>query len=162
MDIFWISIIVSSILAVTASTLFGIFSKQDVSTYTRSFFGVSSVVFIRSFVWGFAIFAVVVLSVISGFVRDLDYPIQSPLNFLLETVLAGVLPAIVFLVMVPLRGYSYTPDMLRRFGFAILRFTIVHILLQFSGFHSSTFPPAIKSVEQFQPLNGGLLNKMFG
>lgn len=150
MEIFWISIIVSSVLSIVASTLFGVFSKQDVSTYTRTFFGITSVEFIRSFVWGFAIFAVVTLSVISGFVRDLDYPKSRPLNFVLETVVAAILPACVFLIMIPLRGYYYTPDMFKRFGFVILRFLIVHLLLQFSGFHSSTFPPVQPPVETFE------------
>jgi hypothetical protein len=152
MEIFWISIIVSSVLGIVASVLFGVFSKRDVTAYTRTFFGVSSIEFIKSFVWGFAIFAVVTLSVISGFVRDLDYPTAKPLNFALETILAGVLPACVFLVMIPLRGYYYTPDMLKRFGFVILRFLVVHLLLQFSGFHSSTFPPVQPPVETFQQL----------
>jgi hypothetical protein len=155
MEIFWISIIVSLTLSVVLSTLFGIFSKEGVSAYTRTIFGVSSIEFIKAFVWGFAIFAVIVLSVISGFVRDLTYPMNSPFNFTIETIIASILPALVFLAMVPLRGYSYTPDMLRRFGFVILRFLVVHLLLQFSGFHSSTFPPVNQQPieEGFEKLN---------
>jgi len=150
MEIFWISIIISLTLSVVASTLFGVFSKEGVSTYTRTFFGVSSIDFIKSFVWGFAIFGAVMLSVISGFVRDLTYPMDKPLNFSLETIAATILPSLVFLIMVPLRGYYYTPDMMRRFGLVLLRFLIIHLLLQFSGFHSSTFPPVIQ-----QPIEEG-------
>lgn len=152
MEIFWISIILSSILSIIGSVLFGVFSTQDPSSLTRTFFGITSVEFIKSIVWGFAIFAVVILTVISGFIRDIAYPANSPGYFVIETICAGILPACVFLIMVPLRGYYYTPEMLKRFGFVILRFLVVHLLLQFSGFHSSTFPPIIPKPENFTPV----------
>ena len=107
----------------------------------RSLFGMST----YDVIFGGIIFIVVTsfvfLASISGIVRDLAYPIGKPINFTIETLLMAFLPASVFLIMVPLRGYSISASTFEEFTVLLMKFGVLHILLQFSGFYSGIFPP---------------------
>ena len=56
-------------------------------------------------------------------------------------VVMAFLPAVVFLIMAPLRGYKVTGTTFEEFSVLVVKFGILHLLLQFSGFYSNVFPP---------------------
>jgi putative Mn2+ efflux pump MntP len=63
------------------------------------------------------------------------------MNFILETLLMAILPSIGFLAMAVLRGYHIDSEVFTEFSVLVLKFGILHLLLQFSGFYSNIFPP---------------------
>ena len=63
------------------------------------------------------------------------------MNFTLETILMAVLPSIGFLAMAVLRGYRIDSKVSEEFSILVLKFGVLHLLLQFSGFYSNIFPP---------------------
>jgi hypothetical protein len=81
------------------------------------------------------------LAVVSGLIRDITYPTKSPVKFAVEVLLMGLLPALVFLLMAIFRGYPINSTVLEEFGMLLAKFSILHVLLQFSGFYSFVFPP---------------------
>jgi hypothetical protein len=83
------------------------------------------------------------LSVVSMMVRDSWYPINYPLNFSAEVLLMAFVPALVFLLMCPLRGYPITWEIIMEFAILVVKFGALQVVLQFSGFYSSIFPPKI-------------------
>ena len=141
MDILYIAAIAGVALGVILSVVFGIYSKGGAESYIRSLFGMSS----YNLIFGGIIFVLVAsflfLATISGVVKDLKYPTSRPVNFTIETLLMAGLPASVFLVMTVLRGYSITMTTFEEFSVLLVKFGLLHILLQFSGFYSAIFPP---------------------
>jgi hypothetical protein len=141
MDIIWLSGIIGAALGAVLSVVFGIYSKSTADSYIRSLFGVKSTDLIMTAILLVGVAGVVFLSTISGLVRDLSYPTSKPLNFTIETLLMAGLPAIAFLIMAPLRGYSVGKGELLEFSGFLLKFGLLHILFQFSGVYSTFFPP---------------------
>lgn len=141
MDYIWLAVLAGTIVGVILSVMFGIYSKSTADSYSRSFFGMNS----HDFVFYGIIFVIVpsfiVLTTLSIMIRDLWYPVNMPGNFTIETLLMAFLPSCVFLLMPLLRGYNYTRDTILEFVVLVIKFGLLHILLQFSGFYSSIFPP---------------------
>ena len=139
MDILYIGAIAGLVLGAILSIVFGIYSKSGAESFVRSLFGIST----YDLIFGGIIFIVVAsfvfLATISGIVRDLKYPTTKPLNFVIETLLMAILPAIVFVIMTPLRGYKITGQTIEEFMVLVAKFGLLHILLQFSGFYTSVF-----------------------
>lgn len=139
MDILYIGAIAGLVLGAILSIVFGIYSKSGAESFVRSLFGIST----YDLIFGGIIFIVVAsfvfLATISGIVRDLKYPTTKPLNFVIETLLMAILPAIVFVIMTPLRGYKITGKTIEEFMVLLAKFGILHLLLQFSGFYTSVF-----------------------
>lgn len=141
MDLLWISAISGIILGVGLSIVFGVYSVRTASSYIRSLFGVSSYDLVFDGIVFILAASFLLLATMSGFVKDLAYPTSKPFHFTLETLLMAFLPASVFLMMIPLRGYSITSDNIEEFNILVVKFGLLHILLQFSGFYSNIFPP---------------------
>jgi hypothetical protein len=141
MDILYIAAIGGIILGAVLSVVFGVYSKGSAESYIRSLFGLSSYDLIFGGILFVLIASFLFLATISGVVRDLKYPTSKPINFTIETLLMAFLPASVFLMMTPLRGYSITSTTFEEFAVLLVKFGLLHILLQFSGFYSSIFPP---------------------
>lgn len=133
--------LVGLVLGLIISTIFGVYSKKSTTSYVRTIFGYSSNSLITDIIVLVLAASLVVLSVVSGFVRDLSYPIKYPWKFTLETFMMALLPASVFLMMIPLRGYTYTTTYIGEFFILLIKFGLLHVLLQFSGFYSEVFPP---------------------
>ena len=135
----WIAVIVGSLVGLALSVVFGIYSKATADSYVRSVFGVSSYDLIFDGIIFIVIASFVFLATVSGVVRDISYPTNRPVHFTIETFLMAFLPASVFLMMIPLRGYRITPSSMEEFFVLVAKFGILHILLQFSGFYSNVF-----------------------
>ena len=141
MDIIWKFVAFGIIISIIISTVFGIYSKSTASPYTRTLFGVSS----NDLIFGLMVLVIVstffVLSVVSGLIRDLTFPTNNPIKFTIETLVVGIIPSLIILLMTILRGYTITNVTAGEFMILVVKFSVLHILLQFSGFYSSIFPP---------------------
>lgn len=141
MDLIWISLIIGGIAGILFSVLFGVYSKSTADSYVRTFFGINSTDLIFDGIVFVIVTGFIVLTACSIMIRDLTFPTNNPINFTIETLLMGFLPASVFLAMPYLRGAKYSIHTGIEFMILALKFGLLHILLQFSGFYSSVFPP---------------------
>jgi hypothetical protein len=143
MDILWIAVGVGLFIGSILSVLFGIYNRAGTEPYIRNIFGMSSADLIFDGIVCILAFGCLFLAVVSIVIRDNIYPSQFPLKFTLETLLMSVIPASIFLVMANFRGYKIDSKVGMEFSVLLLKFAILHLLLQFSGFYSDTFPPTI-------------------
>lgn len=148
MDLLWISVIVGLLLGTVLSVVFGLYNKAGAEPYIRSIFGVSS----NDLIFDGIIFIVAAgflfLVAVSIVIRDTWYPINLPWNFTIETLLMSFLPASVLLMMGPLRGYPINGQLFEEFGVLSLKFGLLHLLFQFSGFYSNVFPPQMRGAKR--------------
>ena len=84
------------------------------------------------------VISVIYLAILSFINRDFDYPINHPFLFTLETLLTsfGVGAIIIFMAW-GRNKFSY--DTYIQFLIVVLKFGIIHILLQFSGTYTYIF-----------------------
>jgi len=141
MDSIWWSVLGGLVLGGILSVIFGLYNKKTTDVLTRSFAGVSTSVLITNIIIGAVVASFAVLATISVFVRDLAYPMKSPVNFTIETLLMAFLPSLVIFAMTLLRGYKISASTFEDFSLLVAKFGTLHILLQFSGFYSYVFPP---------------------
>jgi len=138
----WWSIIIGAVLGVVLSVVFGIYSSKTSNTWSMSIFGMNSGDLITDALFLILGASVIFLATVSGLVRDLYYPINRPWYFTAEVFLMAVPPALAFLAMVAMRGYSLTTgDVWEKFSVLLIKFALLHVLLQFSGFYSDILPP---------------------
>ena len=141
MDLIWIAVIAGSIIGLTVSVLFGIYNKPTADVYIKTLFNISSSDLILDGILFIVVVGFTILATISVIIRDSWYPVNRPWYFTTETLLMAFMSSAVFLVMPVFRGYSYTGETVLEFMLLVLKFGALHILLQFSGFYSSLFPP---------------------
>ena len=122
------------------SVVFNIYSKYTANLLSTNVFGVSVSVLVFNTIMFLAGFGLALLSGYSALIRDLSYPIFAPISFTIETILMGLLPSLIIFVMTLLRGYIINSDTWVEFTILFLKFGLLHILLQFSGFYSVVFP----------------------
>ena len=141
MDSIWWSVIGGILVGAVLSVIFSIYNKKTADALSRSFLGMSTQVLITDIILFVVIASFAVLSTISVFVRDLSYPMKMPMNFTIETLLMAFLPSLIIFAMTLLRGYKVSGETFQEFGLLVVKFGVLHILLQFSGFYSYVFPP---------------------
>lgn len=134
------SVLVGVFLGIGLSVGLNIYSKTNANSYVYSIFGMN-VIDLLTYTILFALsLSIVVLSGYSVLIRDLQFPITSPINFTLETLTMAIVPSLVIFVMTVLRGHEINSYTWLEFGGLFLKFGLLHILLQFSGFYSSFIP----------------------
>ena len=141
MDLLWISLGVGLLVGLTMSLVFGLYNRAGAETYLRTFLGVSSYDLIFNGIIFIVAAGFLFLAVVSFIIRDTWYPTTRPWNFTVETIMMSFLPASVLLMMGPLRGYPLNGQLFEEFAVLCAKFGILHLLMQFSGFYSSVFPP---------------------
>lgn len=139
MDPIWISVLIGAGIGIIVSVIFGIYSKSTTTAYTRSIFGVSSSELIANITVAVLVTTMVILSVMSAFVRDLDYPRANPVKFTIETLLMALPPALTFVLVMQFRGVKFTGTTIGEIAALAAKFGALHVLLQFSGFYSYAF-----------------------
>jgi len=139
MDSIWIALIGGLIIGAVFSIVFGIFNKKSSDALSRNIFGMSSSVLVTDAIVIVIVGSFVFLSTISAIVKDLGYPRAKPINFTIETLLMAFLPATVIFAMTHLRGHPINTKTFEEFGLLSVKFGLLHILLQFSGFYSYAF-----------------------
>ena len=143
MDILWIAVGIGLSIGAILSVVFGIYSRAGSEPYIRTIFGMSSADLIFDGILFILAFGCLFLAVVSIIIRDNIYPSQFPLRFTVETILMSVVPASLLLLMANFRGYKIDSKVGMEFSVLALKFGVLHLLLQFSGFYSDTFPPLL-------------------
>jgi len=139
MDSIWLALIGGLVLGAIFSVVFGIFNKKSSDSLSRNIFGMSSSVLVTDAIVIVIVGSFVFLSTISAIVKDLAYPRAKPINFTVETLLMAFMPASIIFVMTYLRGFPIELKTWEEFGVLSVKFGLLHILLQFSGFYSYAF-----------------------
>lgn len=89
------------------------------------------------------IIAVIVFGIflifLSIIIRDIKYPTENPILFTVETLLFSIGCALVTFLMAYGRTKQITKTTIMQFILVALKFGVLHILLQFSGFYSYMF-----------------------
>lgn len=119
------------------SMIFHVHSRRTTNEYTRDIFGVDSNTVIKNMIVVNLIFLIVVFSWLSLFIRDVNFPIENPLLFLLETLLAGILPASTLFIIYYIRNVPLGRYALYGFFVLVVKCMLAHVLLQVSGVYSS-------------------------
>ena len=143
MDILWIAVGVGLSIGTVLSIVFGIYNRAGSEPYIRTIFGMSSADLIFDGILFILAFGCLFLAVVSIIIRDNIYPSKFPLRFTIETLLMSVVPASLLLLMANFRGYKIDSKVGTEFTILAIKFGALHLLLQFSGFYSDTFPPLI-------------------
>jgi hypothetical protein len=141
MDPLWIFLSVGLGMGIILSVLFGMYNKNTSVYYSKNIFGMSSTKLITDAIILLVGTSFLFLSTVSFIVKDLNYPQKSPLYFTIETLMMSLFSALTIFVMTIFRGYQITSNTFLEFGVLAMKFGILHILLQFSGFYSYIFPP---------------------
>jgi hypothetical protein len=141
MDSIWWSLIIGILFGLVLSLIFGIYNKQLAGSAVRNLFGLSTNTWITDVIILIVAGSFIFLATLSIINRDLTYPIKTPINFTLETLLMAFLPSLIIFAMTLLRGYKINSQTFEEFTLLVAKFGLLHILLQFSGFYSYVFPP---------------------
>lgn len=141
MDPLWIFLSVGLGMGIILSVLFGMYNKNTSVYYSKNIFGMSSTKLITDAIILLVGTSFLFLATVSFIVKDLNYPQKSPLYFTIETLMMALFSALTIFVMTIFRGYQITSETFLEFGVLAMKFGILHILLQFSGFYSYIFPP---------------------
>jgi hypothetical protein len=136
-DTILLSAIIGAILGIVSSVFFGIYSKPTLNASIYSVFGMNSDTLIASAILMVVVCGMIILSCFSFIVRDLAYPIANPLKFTTEVLMMGILPTLVFPVMLYFRGIPYSNSHLMEGLLLMAKFGLLHVLLQISGFYSA-------------------------
>lgn len=121
------------------SVVFGLKQTSGTSELSRTIFGIQSNDLIANLIL-FAIgLTVVFLSVVSIFVKDLTFPNKYPLKFTIETLFMALTGSSIVFLMSYLRENKVSITTFLEFLLLFVKFGVLHILLQFSGFYSSVF-----------------------
>jgi hypothetical protein len=121
------------------SVVFGLKQTSGTSELSRTIFGIQSNDLIANLIL-FAIgLTVVFLSVVSIFVKDLTFPNKYPLKFTIETLFMALTGSSIVFLMSYLRENKVSITTFFEFLLLFVKFGVLHILLQFSGFYSSVF-----------------------
>jgi len=131
------AIVVGIITGILVSVVFQIHSKRTTNMYTRMIFGVDSNTVIKNILVMNVLFLIVLFGWLSFFIRDLTFPMENPLLFLLETLLAGILPASTLFIVYYIRNIPLGSHVLYGFILLVLKCMVGHVLLQVSGVYNS-------------------------
>lgn len=141
MDPLWIFLSIGLGMGIILSVLFGIYNKNTNVYYAKNIFGIPSTKLITDAIILLVGTSFLFLSTVSFIVKDLHYPQKHPLYFTIETLMMSLCSALTIFVMTMFRGYQITSNTFLEFSILAMKFGILHILLQFSGFYSYIFPP---------------------
>lgn len=119
------------------SMIFHVYSRKTTDTYSKDIFGVNSATVIKNLLVINVLFLIVVFGWLSSFIRDVTFPMNHPPLFLLETLLAGILPASTLFIIYYIRQVPLGRHALYGFIVLVVKCMLAHILLQVSGVYSS-------------------------
>jgi hypothetical protein len=122
------------------SVILNVYNKSTANAVSYSIFGLNiSTLITQSTIFGLAL-TIALLSGYSVIVRDLTYPRAQPIRFTIETLYMALSCSSFIFVMAFLRGYTIDMDVSIEFLALLVKFGLLHTLLQFSGIYSQLFP----------------------
>lgn len=88
---------------------------------------------------GILALGVAVLSFYSVTVFDIDYPLKNPIRFAIETLFAGLIPTLFFVVIYWFRKEPINDKNITVFVLLFLKFIILQVVCQLSGLYTAMF-----------------------
>jgi hypothetical protein len=131
------AILLGIVLGIIVSLAFNIHSKRGTDVYSHLIFGMTSTSVIKDLLIMLVLFLIVVFGWLSFLVRDTRFPMEHPVDFMIETIVVGILPALTLLVVYYIRKIPLGKDGILGFGAIALKCIVGHLLLQFSGVYTS-------------------------
>ena len=123
------------------SLIFAKGSKASEKKHSKNIFGTDSQIVIRN------ILAFVIIAGFTGLLglgalnRDFEYISEQPAEFGTELILFATVPAGIVFIMTILRGHKVSSHTWFEFSALAVKFGLMHILLQISGFYRYVYPP---------------------
>lgn len=139
MDLFYISIIGGIIVGTITSLIFIFYKTADIKHHNYKLFNIPISNFILDVMAFVLVAATIFLTTVSFYVKDFEFPKNSPYLFTLETFLMTFLPAIAFICMFWFRGHMDNKNLITEFIIFAAHFTVFHLLFQFTGAYSHLF-----------------------
>jgi hypothetical protein len=131
---------VGLLLGAITSIILNVHSARGADPYSLAIFGIHSTTFIKGMTLAFGAFVIAITAWVSLLIRDNEFPSKHPGHFFVETVLSGIIPASVILMMYYTRKESASSaNIFTNFWLLAVKFMFAHLLLQFSGVYSSIF-----------------------
>jgi hypothetical protein len=131
------AILLGIFLGMVVSLAFNIHSKRGTDVYSHLVFGMTSTALIKNILIMLVLFMIVVFGWLSFLVRDTKFPMEYPLEFMIETLMVSILPALTLFVVYYIRKIPLGKEGVVGFGVIALKCVVGHLLLQFSGVYSS-------------------------
>lgn len=131
------AILLGIFLGIIVSLTFNIHSKQGTDKYTHLIFGMTTNTLIKDILLMLVLFMMVVFGWLSFLVRDTTFPMEHPLEFMIETLLVSILPALTLFVVYYIRKIPLGKEGVFGFVLIALKCVVGHLLLQFSGVYTS-------------------------
>jgi len=117
-----------------------LFTKYGkVNDYVATIFGINNNVLLNSIIIIIIVGSIITLSGMSVVIHDYEYPMKNPLKFFLEILVMGILPTLAILVLYYLRGNKISKNDMIGLGLIAVKFMILHLLLQLSGYYRDIF-----------------------
>lgn len=120
------------VVGLIVSLILHMYSRQK--SDTRIEFGSKTI--IQNMLVLNVVFLIVVFGWFSLFVRDVTFPSEHPLLFVIESLLAGILPASTLFFVYYLRNIPLGKNAVYGFFLLVLKCILAHVLLQLSGVYS--------------------------
>lgn len=136
-----IDIILPIIVGVLVGTVVSFLFVQygSVNKYQATVFGINS----NNLVTGITLFVIIGgimgLAGMSAVIKDIDYIIDEPLKFIIETFIMGLLPTLALLLIIYFRTEKFTSQNKVDSLILFSKFAILHVLLQISGYYRYVF-----------------------
>jgi hypothetical protein len=107
--------------------------------YNIEIFGINTNILITgTLLFGIVAF-IIVLSGLSTIIRDFEFILLNPIDFIVELLLMGILPAIALLFVIYSRTHRLSISNGYELALFIGKFSILHLLLQISGYYRYMF-----------------------
>jgi len=117
-----------------------LFTKYGkVNDYVATIFGINNNVLLNSIIIIIIVGSIITLSGMSVVIHDYEYPMKNPLKFFLEILVMVILPTLAILVLYYLRGNKISKNDMIGLGLIAVKFMILHLLLQLSGYYRDIF-----------------------
>jgi len=129
------------ILGALISFIFFKHSGPTTNKYYKTIFGIDSGIVIRNILAFVIIGGFTGLLGLSSLNRDVEYIVERPSNFGVELLLFSTLPALIVFAMTVLRGHKISTNTWLEFLVLAVKFGLMHVLLQISGFYRYVYPP---------------------
>jgi hypothetical protein len=130
-------IVVGLFIGLVTAYLFTKYGK--VNDYVATIFGINNNVLLNAIIIIVIIGSIVTLSGMSVVIHDYEYIVENPLKFFVEILAMGILPTLAILVLYYLRGNNISKKDMVGLGLVGVKFMILHILLQLSGYYRPIF-----------------------
>jgi hypothetical protein len=127
--------VVGLVTAIIISSFFHLHSNKN----NTIIFGSKTATVIEAVITSIFVFSLAMMIWFSIAVRDLKFPRENPVRFTIETLTAGIIPALFIFILYYLRGNPINHETFFIFFMLAIKVMLIHILFQFSGVYTVFF-----------------------